>query len=306
MTGVIVTTGLVVACGGGNSSGEGAASSSAFITSFCDLLGTCCSKDQKTYDQQKCTQFYNGILGTGYTYDANNGQACLDKTRAEQNSPTFCSEGAQDDAICKKVFTKAGATGGTKQPGDLCSTDADCASQPDGTVNCSTFIENDATTKTCQLFVRAKAGEACGGDVEEDDDTPFASDKSARVGICHKTDSLYCDTFDTKKCTPYVPSGGTCEGFTSSKCVANNRCDPKTKKCTPLLADGADCEPVTTASDNPCAATSYCPKDSKKCAPAKKKGEACADATECGSAGCSGGKCGGSTTINLAPTIACK
>lgn len=304
--GALATTALVVACGGSSGGGGDATSSAAFITSLCDLLGSCC-KDGKTYSQQKCTDFYNAILGTGYVYDSASGQTCLDKTRAAQSSPTFCAEGAEDDAICKKVFTKAGATGGTKQPGELCEQDDECAPQTDGKVNCSTFSTSQATTKKCQVFVRAKAGDACADDVEDEDTTPFVSEQDPRVGICYRTDSLYCDKSATKKCAPLVAAGGACtSSFSGNECISNHRCDAKTRTCVALLAQGADCTPSTSSFDNPCADKTYCDKASKKCVPAKKNGEACTDQAECGDSGCFSGKCGvGSGGSSASTQIAC-
>lgn len=300
--GAIFAAAIVVACSSGGGGG-GASNASAFITSFCDSLGTCCTKFDKTYNQKKCVDFYNAVLGTA-TYNAANGESCLAKTRAAQGNADFCENGAEDDEICKKVFEKAGASGGTKQPGELCSSDAECASQADGDVNCSIFFANDATTKKCQVYLRAKEGDGCVGGKDEDDSiTTSGSDEAPRIGICWVADSLYCDG-KTKKCAKLIADGESCSSsFGTNPCQKTSRCDFKTSMCTRILADGEACTPNTSSSDNPCGEKSYCDGTSK-CVPALKRGAPCTKQDECGGASCSGGKCGGSSNT-ISESLAC-
>ncbi|MBX3231951.1 MAG: hypothetical protein KIT84_12295 [Labilithrix sp.] len=275
--GALATTALVVACGGGSGGGGGggASTSSAFIASFCDVIGSCCPKVDKTYNQQKCVNLYNAIIGEAGTYDPAKGQTCLDALRAAQSQPAFCNDDDDDDdtqsQACEDVFKEAAPAGGTKQPGELCDGEGQCAAQPDGEVECASFSTGQATTRKCQVQVRAKEGDACVGDKEDEDSFVFSgSDDAPRVGVCWRPDGLSCD---------------------------------REKKCAKLVAEGGECG--FSFGNNPCVKGAYCKSDTKKCTPVLKRGEACTSSEECGAIGCFNGKCGGESSSGAGLALVC-
>ena len=122
----------LVACSGGSgsvSSGASTAStSSAFVEELCATLAPCCAKVNQPTDGAKCKTIFNVLVESGmYSYDPNKGSACLAELRRRQGSATFCETGGNDSLSCNGVFTEGGASGGTKQPGEECTSTKDCA-----------------------------------------------------------------------------------------------------------------------------------------------------------------------------------
>ena len=84
-----------------------------------------------------------GSLTVGY--DATAGDACLREMRAAQANPDFCGGGGGNKLApsCEKVFPRS--SGGTKKPGDACSTDSECATSAQGRVSCASKTETGAS-----------------------------------------------------------------------------------------------------------------------------------------------------------------
>lgn len=290
------TTACVMACTSGGSGGGTSSASSAqsFVSQYCSLTAGCCEKQGKRPDQAKCEQFYS-VFTAQATYDPVKGQQCLDAARADA---TLC-EGSSDatDAACEGVFKESGAAAGTKQPGETCEDDDECAPASDGEVQCSFFSKDGATVRKCQVHVRAKENDDCAGDKGVGSSfTSGGSSEADRVGICWEEDGLHCD-FQSKKCLKRIAIGDPCESF-SAKCVTGARCDSTQRVCVALKASGEDCEPSASSFDQPCQEKLYCNETTRKCTPTLAAGAACTKDVECGQASCVNGKCsGGSSTL---------
>src|SRR5262249_48832254 len=154
---------------------------SSFATQYCDVYGACCVPVGKTYQAATCTALINA-QNTTRSYDAAQGQSCLDALRTDAAQPTFCSSGPSSDTStkCNGVF-KTGGTG-VKPLGQPCASDAECASSSEGVVKCATsFVSADgggsATIRQCQVQVRAREGEECVS--TKDGNTTYSSGSSS-------------------------------------------------------------------------------------------------------------------------------
>ena len=290
----IFTTACVMACSSGGSGTGSASSAQSFVQQYCALTSGCCEKQGKKPDQLKCEQFYT-VFTAQAAYDPIKGQQCLDASRADA---TLC-EGSSDatDAACEGVFEQSGAAAGSKQPGEDCEDDDECASSNDGDVDCSFRSSNGATIRKCQVQVRAKENDDCVGDKRVGDSfTSGGSSELDRVGICWEADGLYCD-FQSKKCVKRVAVGDPCQSF-SVQCVTGARCDTTDRVCVALKGSGETCTPSESTFDAECQEKLYCSESTSKCTPVLAAGAACTKDVECRPGGCVNGKCsGGSSTL---------
>lgn len=281
--------------GGSTSSSGGAGTADTFATEYCKLFSGCCAKIQKTYDEAKCRATIALFTGSA-SYDAAKGQTCLDAARAEASSPTFC-DGASDATSekCSVVFSSGG---GSRQPGETCSAESDCASSPDGDVQCATSFSGGATTKVCQVLVRGQDGASdCIGYKDGNiTSTSLANGTPpARAVICFTADGLFCNE-DTKKCERSRPVGGECTTTSAFACDKSAYCDSTTKRCVARKAAGETC-----AAKSECADGTYCDTDSKTCKATIPIGESCTKSDQCGSkASCTNGKCATSSSATTA------
>jgi hypothetical protein len=297
--------GLSVACGGGSSGTGGgsnvATSSSSFLQQYCDLLVPCCSTINKTGDSNKCQQLFGAFVGSAQ-YDAAAGGKCLDELHAAQSKPTFCNLDSTDSPDCSNVFATGG--GGTKQPGEPCSQDSECASQPDGKVRCETsFDSKGGQTRICQDQIVGKAGDTPCVGTKDGNVTTFSGTSATtpppKGYVCDVANSIYCDG-TSLKCTAMADVGGACTG-SSYSCVKTAYCDTSIMKCAARLAVDADCSKAFSG----CVDGAYCDQTSKKCTAALATGSPCTTSQQCGKAQCVNGKCDASSGGNLGLALIC-
>jgi hypothetical protein len=282
--GSLLAVAAVVACGSSDSGGSGGSSSSDnFITQYCELLNPCCQRAGLPTDGKQCRTLYTAVAGSA-EYDAAAGEQCLAAIRRTSSTADFCTT-SQSPPECSKVYKDKG--GGTKQPGEQCSQDADCASSAEGEVECNTHFVGSSTEKKCQLRIKGKEGDkSCLGTVTGTTTSlGFGSSEFVAKGyLCHTSEGLYCDS-KTRACTKIVPIGGACAE--SQQCVTEAYCDFAGKKCVELGKEGADCTGSST-----CAKGLGCDTAAtQKCKALKKEGEACTASQECSTSNCTNGKC---------------
>jgi hypothetical protein len=291
----VLTAGLVVACSGGGGSGSsgstgGSTDLDSFLTQICGMYSGCCGQLGKQYDQQKCRLFFT-VATAQTTYDPAKGQQCLDAIQADAPNPVFCDGASSSSPACNGVF--ASSASGTKNPGEPCSQDHDCAAGPPGSdVTCEGTSVNGATVRSCLVEARGKEGDACVGTKSGNvTSTSFGSGAiPPTVNICWTDDSLYCDG-QSKKCVRTQDVDGPCTTTDTHSWVTTAYCDNTTKKCVARRPVGADCP-----SGNECVAqTAYCDPSTKKCMASVPLGGTCTQSQECETESCVNQKCATST-----------
>ena len=294
-------SGIAFACGtgsGGSSSGGGGGSDSqSFINEFCGLYAPCCAKVNKPTDGATCRALYGGLLGA-QQYDAAKGSACLSELRALSSTPTFCDGSATGASSCKGAFKESGS--GTKQPGEDCLKDGDCAPSAEGSVNCASSYSSSAQTKSCQVELEGKAGDTPCISTRDGNTTSYTSTSSsggdagptrpaAKGYVCDVAKGVYCSS-KTKACVPIQEVGAPCEGFDTYACVKAAFCDYASKKCVARRAIGEDCANNSLA----CAEKTNCDPQTKKCIKGLDDGAVCTTSTQSASRACVNGKCNAS------------
>lgn len=280
---VSVHLAILVACGGGT---EGAATSDSFADQYCALFSPCCEQAKRPTDGATCKAFVSAGA-SGKTYDAAKGTECLEKARAAAAKPDFCSFVDMPD--CSGVYV---AAGGGAAPGASCKDDSDCATSPEGKVDCASTFSSGSESRVCQLQIAGKEGAGPCIGTKDGNVTSFSSSGSggpppSRGFICNVADGVRCDG-KTTKCVRIGDVGATCDGTTNA-CVKTAYCDA-TQKCAARLPEGAACG-VSGVSSNACLATAYCDSTAKKCTPALADGTACTKSEQCRSDRCLNGKC---------------
>lgn len=257
----VATLALVVACssGGGGSVATGASASSSddFARQFCDFYRPCCEQAGRPSDMATCRGLAASAATKG-TYDPAAGGRCLSDVRALSGDPRFCKFEVAGPDSCDVVYRTQNT--GTKQPGEDCDKDSDCAASPEGKVDCRTRFVDGGTTHFCQVSMEGKAG-----------DSPCFGTRDGNI-------------------TSYTGSSEVTKGYICdvSKGV---RCDSTTKQCTALAQIDAEC-----TSSTGCVKGAYCDFQSKKCVPGKEAGADCTSSTECKSSRCTSGKCAADST----------
>lgn len=284
----LVALGLVAACSSGGSGG--ATDASSFASQYCQVFSPCCAKKGYPSDGTTCTNFVDQSAA-GRTYDPAAGDQCLTEARTAAQAPDFCDNG-ESPASCKQVF-KSASSGA--QPGQPCKQASDCASSPEGEVDCHLESTSGAETRTCQVQIRGKENDTPCSGTRDGNVTSYSYSSSStdpttppRVYVCWVSDGLYCDG-NTKKCTRMQDVGGPCTGTGEYECVKTAYCDYSQKKCVDRLPAGADCG--QTFASQACQDKLYCDSTTKKCTQAFAAGTACQKSEQCESHSCVNGKC---------------
>jgi hypothetical protein len=303
--GILALGAVAFACSGGDDGGGSGATSSGFVDEYCRIFSQCCAQGGYPSDGATCRNFYNQIA-TSRVYDAAKGEQCLSALRTAQSDATFCNKGPSAPE-CSGVYK---SSGGASPPGGACDDDDDCASSSEGEVDCVTSFSNNATRRTCQVRVRAKEGEECGGTKDGNSTSGFGTSSTdggappIKIGICHTEDGLYCDS-TTRKCTRIQDVGGPCTSFTSYTCVKTAYCDSTQKICVARLAAGADCIPTTSTSQERCIDLHYCDEATRKCTLGLPVDAPCQRNQQCQSRSCTNGKCRTSGLNELGLVLLC-
>ena len=284
-----------VLAGACSSSSDNSAAAQEWVAKYCDLLMPCCTKYGLASDGRQCRSLF-GSLTVGY--DATAGDACLREMRAAQANPDFCGGGGGNKLApsCEKVFPRS--SGGTKKPGDACSTDSECATSAQGRVSCASKTETGgARTSVCQVAIAGKEGDGpCSGTV--DGNVTFGSGYSpspppSQTFVCEVKDGVDCpstlsSTDPPPKCVRIGEIGSPCtSSFGSNSCVKAAYCDSADKTCKARIAVGEAC--FKFSSD--CAIGAYCDDTTLKCTPAVAEGAACTTSEQCLSRNCDNKKC---------------
>jgi hypothetical protein len=244
---------IMLACGGDD---DEASDSSAFVEAYCRELTPCCGAGENGKTPGSgCTQIY-GTMGFVADYDAAKGSACLNEVKAGKADAAFCTKVAQLAPSCDGVFKIRSSSNGTKQPGEECETETECAPSAEGEVKCAfKSIEGDALKQACQIEVIGKVGDTCqgvrtanGGSLKNSNEAP------PKVTLCDLATS-YCSR-TTQKCEPVKTVGADCTGTDTYECglPTGSRCDYATKKCIALKNDGDACKSSSECKSSQCSA----------------------------------------------------
>ncbi len=294
---VALVGGALIACsGGGGSTGSGAGDSSSFASQYCEIFSQCCGKAGYPTDGVQCRNFVDKSA-SGREYDAAKAEECLAGYRADSSRPDFCEKSTSIPA-CSEVYKKAG---GGAAPGATCSDDDDCAPSAEGDVDCASYSSNGATTRICQVRVRAKEGETCIG-TKDGSITSTSGAGGApppKIGICHTEDNLHCESAGTstngqteRKCARIQDVGGPCTSSSSFACVKTAYCNTTTKQCAARLPLDGDCGTSSGGfGSNVCQDKLSCDQATKKCVQGLADGAACERSDQCESKSCVNKKC---------------
>ena len=290
-----------LACGDGG----GAASKDAFVASYCDLFQPCCKQANLRSDGQQCRLLFGALAPAG-SYDKAQGESCLAEVRAAATKPDFCTQMASNEPVsCNQVF--GSESGGSAQPGQTCSTDADCARPGEGKAECVSSSGGTAQVRKCQVQLRGQAGDKpCAGTVEGNVTVynSGGSDVPATAYLCHAADGVRCDAA-SMSCVAHKAVGEACTGsFFSGVCVKNAYCDSAQKKCLERKAVGATCANTGTSAQPECVEGSYC-GSGNRCTAQLAQGTACSEDQQCASDACVNGKCEPSAGGDFALTLIC-
>lgn len=287
----LAVSGVVLACSGsGTVGGASAGDTQSFLGEFCGLYAPCCSKVGKPTDGASCRAGFSAQVGD-QPYNVAKGNACLAEIRAQSNAPDYCDDPTAKAPSCKGAF---GGGGGTKQPGEECSKDGDCASSPEGSVNCASSYSGSAETRSCQVELDGKAGSTPCISTRDGNtsivESSFSPDGGtprppARGYICDVANGIYCNG-TTAACTKIENVGGPCNG-SDTGCVKTAFCDYSVRQCVARRAVGEDCK----ANSQACVAKSSCDEATKKCVAALSDGAACTGSGQCASRRCVNQKC---------------
>jgi hypothetical protein len=297
---------IVIACSGGSGGGGGASTPSSFSQQICQLYASnCCVKAGKSSDPAQCTAFYDAFT-KNQQYNGAQGQACIDALNAKASTPEFCANGL-DEPACQGVFTAPGSAGGTRQPGDTCTEDSDCAPATEGKVECETHFDNKGgETRTCQVQIPGKEGDTPCLGTKDGNLTSFSSsgDQTTppRGFICDVASGVYCDS-TSHACKKIGDVGADCSNGGQYACVKAAYCDFTSHTCVARIPVGGDCGSSTSSSS--CADKSYCDQTTKKCTAGLPEGSPCESSQQCESGTCVNKACGKSSSGDFSTALLC-
>lgn len=259
--------------------------------SYCSEVAKCCSQAGLSPDDQGCHALWT-LANMAGSYNAQAGSACLAEIQSQASAGTFCANlSSSSPSACDSVY---GSSSGSKQPGEPCDFDSDCAPSSEGKVVCASVYVNGAFIDKCQLQIPGSAGDSpCVG--TQDGNTFWnytdsnATDVVSRGYVCDLASNVRC-RFGT--CTALVAVGGTC-GLTSD-CELSAFCDLNAKLCVARVPAGGSC---TGTDPSECVDGYYCPASSpKQCTAQLANGGSCTASFMCRSGYCVNNICGNDTT----------
>jgi len=267
------------------SAGCGKTTLESFITDYCAVLSTCCKEQNRPADGAQCRSLYTSTAAkSGATFDAAAADTCLAEFKAASQKAGFCVDGMSfSSTACKQVLEGTG----TKQPGEACTEDKECAPSSKGEVSCEHYWEGSAEGKLCQVqMVGSEGSKPCIG---TKDGTLIigvsTSGKPPSEGyICNRANSVYCTGDGTAGCKKIQSAGGACTS--DFGCDAATYCDFAKQQCVTRFATGASC---ADDSDG-CEAAAYC-DSTKKCVTKIALDGACTSSSACVTKSCINGKC---------------
>jgi hypothetical protein len=245
-----------------------------YITAFCGVLGSCCELASIPTDPARCRRLFASL---GLDYDPAAGEACLREQRAAATEGTLCDHPFSSDT-CDRAWLQRGS----KQLGESCTTDADCAPSKQGKVACQAW----SGTGNCQLQLRGDAGATpCVATVYSGYSTlrePPVGPSPTTAYLCYAADGLQCNT--NHVCTPFGIVGDRCQW--SSECDETSYCEPNLNppQCAPRAPLGARC-------DRECARGAWCNQLTQICESQRPADAACEADEQCLSSICLNQRC---------------
>lgn len=229
------------------------------LAEFIDILAanSCKQLCGESFDEQHCKKTQAKLLAQRYAsfhYDAQNAGRCMQSE----------IDPACDKAVCSNVLQPMG----TKTLGQSCMSTDDCASVPNATIQCRSWVAQNITGgfisgRTCQQIDIAKSDERC-------DETSYPP-----PNIVH--DCADTDVCKNELCIKRHAEGQEC--YADGECNEGLYCNDN-NECAAYPSIGQPCSTV-------CAPGAYC-NAKNMCAEQKPIGKKCAAATECSSGICYG------------------
>lgn len=241
--------------------------SSGFADRICAVYAPCCAKAGLAGPQSSCRMMYGSVHPT----DQALADQCLSDMEAQAQDPKFCDFELDEPESCQKAFPDG--SGGTKQPGETCSEDEDCA----GDAHCDGFGSEPGK---CAVFVVVPEGAACIGEKKGSGKSWSGDPQNDQITLCNYNDGLVCNT---GKCAKRAAVGGSCSN--ASDCVDEAYC--KSGACVARQTAGSAC----SGFGDECTLDTYCVDSSKTCEPRRPDGETCTEGDQCLSDYCSKGVC---------------
>lgn len=225
----------LIASACGSSGGSGASGSADLAAKYCALYAPCCKAVGVPGNGQACRAFFGALPAP----DPAVAQQCVDDLTALAKDPGFCHFETPQPASCAKAYPQS-TSGGTKKPGETCTTSSDCAPQASGDATCG-------ASSTCQVRLHATAGDACVGTVDGNLTVTTGDTTGTSLALCFRSDGVFCD--GSGVCQPLVAVGGACADY--GACADTAFCDSGT--CASRAAVGSAC----TSTDG-CVDGAYC------------------------------------------------
>jgi hypothetical protein len=262
----LVALAACVGCSSDGNAGDGTRGQSQFAQEYCALVKPCCQPAGLPDTMQSC----QALLGPIPAADATAEQECIDAYKALAAQADWCSTlgGSTQPAPCKTAFPNNPSDHhGTKNPGDPCNTDSDCAASSQGEVACSF---SGSSGGACQLRRNGAEGQTCEATRDKNAIYFSSSDTTTEITVCDRANGLFCGN---GKCAALGGTGGPCTSDLG--CVTGDYCGSGV--CKARVGAGESCADSSTA----CQDKEYCHSAAQRCVPQKAKGEACASSIEC-------------------------
>jgi len=272
--------------------GGGGAQGGTFLQTMCSLLAPCCVDAGLKSDPNLCAQMYGAAVANSQ-YDPVAGAACESALKAASNDGKVCAvETLNTTTACDGVYKTAG---GTRQPGETCDKDSDCAQQTAGKAECLNGYDSatQSSVQTCCNVFDGKVGDSpCVGYKTVSYTVYSVSGAPPAVGyVCDKTQGNTCDS-TTKACKALAKLGEACSW--NDDCVDAAWCNTTDKVCQAKVGAGQPC----ATSESQCDATTYC-SEAKVCATLVEVGQPCKTSGQCKSDSCTNGACKATTDLSL-------
>ena len=261
-----------------------------YAQALCTSLQPCCAENNVSFDFGACTKGWAAEVGVliaaAPNFDPNAAATCIAQVSAAQNVSCQPIDGSLSSArgTCQAIFA------GQLQPGDPCTSAAQCAPQPGMDVICASAPPDGGADGgssgggTLPLAAPGVQLQGGGGVVMADVSVCIALPPSGGSGctVSGNTDSCiasgaFCDT-TANTCTPLSPAGGPCDPAVVASCQPGNYCTTVAGVATCMAAGG-----VGSACTDPsmCDSTSYCDTGSKTCSPILGPGVSCSSSVQC-------------------------